>query len=116
RDIDGRQNLRVARARPPDERLPLRVLVRARPHADADEVGPRVTRPEDDRRPPLAELAAPTAREGPLLRAELLLRGEQVVARERERREAEVAVVAERGAERAERLGERLAGVRRGHP
>ena len=69
----------------------MRVLVRARPLADADEVGPRVTRPEDDRRPPLAELAAPTAREGPLLRAERLLRGEQVVARERERREAEVA-------------------------
>src|SRR5207253_7450105 len=80
------------------------------------EVGPRVTRPEDDRRPPLAELAAPTAREGPRLRAERLLRGEQVVARERERREAEVAVVAERGAERAERLGERLPGIRRGHP
>src|SRR2546425_8426350 len=101
--------------RPPRSTLfPYTTLFRSL--ADADEVGPRVTRPEDDRRPPLAELAASTAREGPLLRAERLLRGEQVVARERERREAKVAVVAERGGERAERLGERLAGIRRGHP
>src|SRR5882762_2266795 len=94
-----------------DERQALRILVGTRTFADHDELRPQVAGAEDDRRAPFAELALPAALERPLLRRERLLGAEEVRALEDQLGRAEVTVMAEGGAERAERLGERLARV-----
>src|SRR5713226_3171873 len=113
READARrlEHLGEELARAPDERQALRVLVGARPLADHDELCARAARAEDDRRAPLAELALPAALERPLLGAQRLVGTEEVLALEAELGRAEVAMVTERGAERAQRVGERLAGI-----
>jgi hypothetical protein len=92
------------------EGLALRVLVGAGALADADEIGARVAGAEDDGLPAVAELAASAALEIPLLGGEGLLGREQIRAAQADLDEAEVAVVAERRAERGERLGQRRVG------
>src|SRR6266513_608403 len=98
-------------ARAADEGEALRVLVRARPLADHAELRPRIAGAEDDRRAPPAALALAAALERPLLGSERLLGREEVGTLEGQLGRAEVAVVAEGGAEGAERLGERRARV-----
>src|SRR5436190_862230 len=113
REVHARrlQHLGEELARAADERKTLRVLVGARPLADHHELRPRMAGPEDDRRAPLAELAFAAALERPLLGGERFLGREEVGTLEGQLGRAEVAVVAEGGAEGAERLGKRLARV-----
>jgi hypothetical protein len=97
---------------PADERKPLGVLVGARAFADHHELGAWIARPEHDRRPPLAELALAAALNRLLQRRQRFRGSEQILAREREVADAEIAMVAESLAQRAERVGEQGAGIR----
>src|SRR5262245_21781724 len=109
------EHLREELARAPDERKPLRILVGAGTLADDHELRPSTPAAEDDGRAPLAELALATALRGLFLGGERFGGAEQYIAAQARLGEAEIAVVAQRLAERAQRVRELGALVARGH-
>ena len=111
RELDRFEHLREQLAGAAHEGLALCVLVGARALADDDELGARAARAEHDRVALLAQRAAAAALEATLLGGQRLGRAEEVVAGQAELAHAEIAVVTERVAERAQGIGQERARI-----
>ena len=111
RELDRFEHLREQLAGAAHEGLALRVLVGARALADDDELGARAARAEHDRVALLAQRAAAAALEATLLGGQRLGRAEEVVAGQAELAHAEIAVMTERVAERAQGIGQERARI-----
>src|SRR5439155_15572856 len=109
REVHRGEHLCQQLSRAADERQALRVLVGARSLADHDEVRGRIAGAEDDVGAARAELAPLASLQRLLLPAQQLGRRHQVLALERHRLDAEVAIEAQRLGQRVERSGQRLA-------
>src|SRR5438309_2023372 len=111
RELDRFEHLREQLAGAAHEGLALCVLLGARALADDDELGAWAARAEHDRVALLAQRAAAAALEATLLGGQRLGRAEEVVAGQAELAHAEIAVVTERVAERAQGNGQERARI-----